>query len=458
MTKTMLAGARRGQQGATLVLVALSLVILLGISALAIDLVALYVARSEAQRAADAAALAGADVFVTSGYSSGLVTQGAVQTMAAAAASAVGNKNLVGGQNPLIGTNFSGTCPPSAGSDGCFNFSIAGDPRITVVVQRTAARNNPMPTFFIKIFGITKADVSAQATAEAYNPSGGGPPVGVKCLKPWILPNCDPNHPNPALANSNCGSPAADYFYNNSLCANTSIPGICYPGSAASGGAIGEKLTLKPGIPQSAPAPSQFYPVDIPPGTTPAQCPAPGAPGCGGGISSGGGGPGASLYRQNIACCNTNNIVCGNVSVNWKTGNMQGPTRQGVECLIHANGAGPNQGQDTITYNSTNGFTITAGSNNPNPNLVGKNITSSDSLVTVPLYDGSPPCPGQSCGSSVAIVGFLQVFLEQVDNQGNVLATVMGISGCGSGGSGNPSPVSTGGTSPIPVRLVQPGN
>jgi hypothetical protein len=137
---------------------------------------------------------------------------------------------------------------------------------------------------------------------------------------------------------------------------------------------------------------------------------------------------------------------------------MQGPTRQGVECLIHANGTGPNQGQDTITYNSTNGFTMTAGSNNPNPNLAGKNITSSDSLVTIPLYDGSPPCPGKSCGASVAIVGFLQVFVEQVDNQGNVLATVMGISGCSGGGSGNPSPISTGGTSPIPVRLIQPGN
>ena len=460
MRKNFLAGARRGQRGVTLLLVALSLVVLLGISALAIDLAWLYVARSEAQRAADAGALAGAEMFVNSGYSSGLVSQAQVQILAANAAAAVGNKNLVGGQNPLIGTNFSGTCPPPAGSDGCFDFSIPGDPRITVVAQRTASRNNPMPTFFIKIFGVTTANISAQATAEAYTPSGGGPPVGVKCLKPWILPNCDPNHTTPALANPSCAPAVADYFYNDLLCANTSTPGICFPGAAPSG-AIGEELTLKSGSPSAAPAPSQFYPVDIPPGTTPAQCPSPTAPGCSSGGFVSGTGPGAALYRQNIACCNTNKLVCGNVSVNWKTGNMQGPTQQGVQCLIAANGPGLNQGQDSISYDSTNGFTVTGGSNNPNPNLSGQTIqpaTLSNSMVSIPLYNGSTPCPGQSCGSAVAIVGFLQVFIEDVTPGGDVKAMVMGISGCGGGGSGTPTPVSSGGSSPFPVRLVQPSN
>jgi uncharacterized membrane protein len=47
--------------------VAGALVILLGVAALAIDLASLYVAHNEAQRAADAAALAGAKVFVESG-------------------------------------------------------------------------------------------------------------------------------------------------------------------------------------------------------------------------------------------------------------------------------------------------------------------------------------------------------------------------------------------------------
>ena len=50
----------RNDRGATIVLVALMLAALLGIAALAIDVGMLYNARAEAQRAADAAALAGA--------------------------------------------------------------------------------------------------------------------------------------------------------------------------------------------------------------------------------------------------------------------------------------------------------------------------------------------------------------------------------------------------------------
>src|SRR4029077_1164943 len=61
---------RRAERGQTIVLVAVALVSLLGMAALAIDIATLYVARGEAQRAADAAALAGAKMFATSGYTS----------------------------------------------------------------------------------------------------------------------------------------------------------------------------------------------------------------------------------------------------------------------------------------------------------------------------------------------------------------------------------------------------
>jgi Flp pilus assembly protein TadG len=428
----------QAQRGATLVMVALSLVILLGISALAIDLVSLYVGRSEAQRAADAAALAGADVFVTSGYSSGLVTKVTVQTMAANAASTVGNKNLVAGKSPNIGTTFDSSCPSAATSDGCIDLdTYPNDPRITVVVRQT------MPTFFVKIFGVTSAKVSAQATAEAYNPSGGGPPVATKCLKPWILPNCDLKHTDPAYANLNCAG-GFDYFYDKTLCGNKTPKGICFPGGYPAG-VIGEELILKPGNPHNAPAPSQYYPVQLPAGSTQPLCPS---------CSIGGGGGGGALYRQNIECCNTNQIVCGDIAVNWETGNMQGPTQQGVQCLIHQKGG---SGQDTITFNSITGFSMTGGSNNPY-GLNGKTISSSDSIVSIPLYNGTTPCPGKSCGASVTIVGFLQVFIEDVNAGGDVTAMIMGVGGCGGGGSGSGTPVSSGGSSPIPVRLVQPGN
>ena len=59
---------RKNERGVTIVLVAFSLLALLGMAALAIDIATLYVAHGEAQRAADAAALAGAKMFSTSGY------------------------------------------------------------------------------------------------------------------------------------------------------------------------------------------------------------------------------------------------------------------------------------------------------------------------------------------------------------------------------------------------------
>jgi len=50
-------------------------------------------------------------------------------------------------------------------------------------------------------------------------------------------------------------------------------------------------------------------------------------------------------------------------------------------------------------------------------------------------------------------VGFLQVFINVVDVNGNVYVTVMNVSGCGNG-VGGAQPLF--GTSPVPVRLITP--
>src|SRR5260370_3628561 len=187
MAKRKISG-RTGERGISLFMVAAAMVVILGLAALAIDLVSLYLGRSEAQRSADAAALAGATIFVASGCTSGSGCS-STQTAATNEAISVGNQNLVGGVSPGIQT-----------SDVIFDFSVPGDPRITVTVQRTAARGNAMPTFFANIFGISTVDVSAVAKAEAYNPSGAtsGPPIGAFCVKPCLLPNCDHSHLTPS--------------------------------------------------------------------------------------------------------------------------------------------------------------------------------------------------------------------------------------------------------------------
>ncbi len=83
------------ETGSVLVMVAFSMVVLLAASAIAIDLANLYMARAQAQRAADAAALAGAKEFVLSGCTTGGCTAGGVQeTLAKATSRGCGGSEL----------------------------------------------------------------------------------------------------------------------------------------------------------------------------------------------------------------------------------------------------------------------------------------------------------------------------------------------------------------------------
>ena len=429
---------QNNQRGNSLFLVAASLFVLLGISALAIDLAKMYVTRNEAQRAADAAALAGAKTFIDSGFTSGLISEGAARTIARAEAISVGAENTVSGDPALI-----------LDSDVSFNFASQGNPQISVFVQRVKARNNAVPTFFAKAVGINEVDVGAVATAEAYNPSGNdGVPIGVSCIKPWILPNCDPDPAHGGSA-TECLVPFVD----------TANDGEIVNKGAYPAGSIGQPFLVKPGDPKEAAAPSQFYPIQIPSGGT-TLC-----PDCAG-SGGGSGGPGAALYRQNIECCNTFTLACGDtVNLNLQVGNMVGPTRMGVECLIHQDRSG--SGQDILDTSSLP-FDIMGGDNNPNPLLQGQRISDSDSIISVPIYDGQALTPGVGQAGSVTVIGFLQLFIDRTEkgNQGNVRTTILNIAGCGTGtagdstgGSGETSirpPTIDAGGSLFPVRLIRP--
>jgi hypothetical protein len=102
-------------------------------------------------------------------------------------------------------------------------------------------------------------------------------------------------------------------------------------------------------------------------------------------------------------------------------------------------------------------FQILAGSNNPlaiaKVANTGEVITSSTSIVSLPIYDSSVPAPFSAGNTTlVTIIGFLQVFINSVDNFGNVSVTVMNVAGCGNDASG----AALTGTSPVPVRLITP--
>lgn len=437
----------RKDAGVTLIILAFAMLALIGILGMAIDLVAFYTVRSEAQRAADAAALAGAKVFVSSGCTGGAsgtsCTSTAIKTKAAADAAAVGNNNLVGGVNPAISGAVNGSCPPTAANDVCFTSDAAGtNPRIGVLVQRTVAHGNAMPTYFARIMGVTTVNVSAVATAEAFNPTGGtssSPNICLSCLKPFIAVDCDTSRTVPKTdpnANAVCtvsgnANLRYPYFF------NPTTKAVVNPGTAPSG-VIGEAITLHDGI-----GPADYGTVDL------------------------GQGNGASATSAAITSCYPGNWGCGD-QLELVPGKKVGPITSGVQDLIHeGSGCNLNSGQDTITVNAANTppFTITGGSSNPY-GYSGRTTSSSDSIVLVPVYDGTST--GNGSHTTFTIIGFLQLFLTDAchaassDDVSGVIINIITCqtltAGCnGQGTSGNPGGgfIAGGGASPIPVRLVQ---
>jgi Putative Flp pilus-assembly TadE/G-like len=373
------------QRGNTLLAVAASMTVILGLAALGIDLISFYAARSEAQRSADAAALAGATFWSRSGCTSSSSGCSGFQTGAMNEAVDVGNQNLIGGVGPNIQSG-----------DFSWNYSPASNPRISVTVQRTAARGNALPTFFAKILGFSSVDVSATATAEAYNPGTTGPTVGNFCVKPWLIPD-------PRITNPN---------------------------------ALGTPLTIDPTGGQGQ------FPLILPAGAVSAECPT-----CSASNNN-------RPYRQSIECCNTRRITCGSATLQVASDNVKQDTQDGAKCLTHQS-----NGQQPDSLSGTSPFTITGGSGNPNPALRGQTITASDSLVTVPIYNGSSSSScsdndegGGGCLVTATITGFMQLFIRNVDDdvQGRVQTTIMNISSCG----GSSDVITGGGLSPVAVRLV----
>jgi len=97
-----------------------------------------------------------------------------------------------------------------------------------------------------------------------------------------------------------------------------------------------------------------------------------------------------------------------------------------------------------------------AGSNNP---FVGTSvqtndiIMTSDSVISAPIYQQGPGAPLP--GTPVTIIGYLQLFINSVDiATGNINATVLNVSGCGSSPGPSTSAVQGAATS-VPVRLIQ---
>jgi hypothetical protein len=439
---------RRRERGVTILITAVAMVVMLAMAALAIDVVTLYLASGEAQKNADAAALAGAKAFVSSGFTSGQLgdpTTGAAQTqvcngstgLADYQAQAAAQKNLIAGTVP---TTVTTACP---------NFFLQGEnPQITVTVTRTG-----LPTFFARIWGAGASSVSATSKAEAYNPSGSTTvPIQVHSVKPWLIPNCIPSSPPPCVAANTIVDPTANYALHNTA---------LYIGQFFT--FYQSKVTPYPNIPP-------YFALDLVPQAT--DCPSSSAAPAGSCNQLG-----STAYHDNIACANTAlTLSCGDtvtIDPNTDTPAVRTKTREGIQCLIHT--TEPDRGNpnppptscatdsDPDCFVSGPPVTINGGQSNPNPAMRVANISRSDSIVTVPMFDyliaANNPCPGGVCGTAT-VTGFLQLGIQSVGlvpgprRQGKIGAVILNASGCDPAAAGNP-PVSGGGVAPVPVRLTR---
>jgi Flp pilus assembly protein TadG len=453
-------GEPSSERGVTMVLVAVAMVAIVAMAAMSIDLVTLYLAREEAQRTADAAALAAARTMAAGGTTS--VGQsywgsmcGGLTGWATQAALAVSVQNTVGGQQTNATVMYSdGTRTDSDCST--LGPAFAVNPMVTVQVTPVS-----IPSFFSRIWGTTSSSVSATATAEAFNPSdsastGIAPnglvtPVQPKCVKPWIVPNLDPGtgsrlidpstgqiaHSGVSTAGDGNAGIVGEWFYLVADCVTGSTTCASPPSSLPDNppkanptiGPSGRKLEYLPGA---------------------LSGPISAVPSC---ASSG------TNYEQAISGCDQTVYHCGEavavntVDLNENPGGGTGDTVTGLACTLTNNTSTPLSGQDQLV-STAYPFVAIAGSANP-LGISGSPIVNSNSLMTLPIYDQNANGGTiTTTNNPVTIIGFLQVFVNDVSaTDGSVQATVVNVAGCGSNASTN-TPLTT--NSPVPVRLITP--
>jgi Flp pilus assembly protein TadG len=420
---------RRRQRGSTIVILAAVITVLLGFAALSVDMGMLYSARTSAQRAADAAAMAGAFAFVTRPDLTTLNAtdptgaQNGIKQYAVSAAAV----NKVTGQ-PVVINN----------GDVTVDFSTR---RVTVQVANT------QNTLFARVLGENSATVRVTAVAEAsFNATGD------RCTKPWFIPNT-------VLASAeNKKGQKDDICDTLDSGGNVTQQGACSKKELLIDPATGDitpfaqnwintscpsrQLVIKPQNPQAQAVlgPGTFLAIQL-------------------------GGTGAAVYEDNIPNCPPVVVSC-TETYSSEQGNMVGPTQQGVCRLICYSGSQQCNNCQKDAY-------VSPGHYRRPDNTIS---STSRSLVVAPIIDVCTFCPagvpnGSSALSNLQMIGYALMFVEDFGNLGNcgggggggggggqpgVLARLIDIIPCsaGAGGGGAIDPDNTGPFA-TPVRLIR---
>ncbi len=270
-------------------MVTLGLIVFLGLAALAIDLGLLYVARGEAQRAADAAAHAGASYFMEN--------LEATDDEIADEAIRIGLLNAVRGEASDIQRT---------------DVEVIRDERkVRVWAHRTAKRENPVRTLFAGVLGMQTVDVNAMAAAQIW------PATGAQCVLPiaipdrWCISGIGPDGPCAEYSDGlDSGETFEEgHYYVPWLHPHTEEPNEYWTGFSEEN--YGDPLTIKPQDPHRAIQPGWFYAFRLP------------------------GVQGGAEFRDAISGCQTGNTAWGvGDYVDTEPGNMEEPTEDGFNALI----------------------------------------------------------------------------------------------------------------------------
>ena len=324
----------RNERGSMIVMVAVSLAVILGMGALAVDLGMLIKQRDDAQRAADAAALAGVSAF-QEGKAADMVGEAGIRAYRFLA------KNYVGGTWVDTAGKFSyinnGNRYVTESNEGVV-VVLPDSEKVRVIVRREA-----VGVLMAKALNFLDVPISAHAAAIAIEAGAG------KCVKPFAFPDYwhdqdDDNDPANRLEDLGPGQgqggegweynpSAGDHYrrYGDTEGAGD-ITGL---GSSWRNNSVygsdrqnrlywddqGRPIVRKKSNPLQTSAPGFFLPWVIP-----------------------GSNQGAADYRANIVGCNPAEInletdynldgTADTSSYDNKPGNMIGPTKQGMDSLI----------------------------------------------------------------------------------------------------------------------------
>lgn len=407
----------RNTRGATLALIALSMMVVLAIAALAIDLGMLIKTRAEAQRTADGAALGGASAFLVGPAVSAVDS-------AIARALEVSANNTVDGQ--YVDTTGQ-TRQVIGGSTWAYTTEATVEVVPNDVLVRVTINRPNVGTWFAEVLGIQLVPVLGRAAAVAAATGA------ARCVKPFAVPDIwDENSAmraggpyfetgdtdsdlewdgNEHWVFDDATSPynGTDYYevYDPNVASGTQTGyGSTYRNGNGSGVVddYGRAMVIKAQSPSGALGPGFFFPWRLP------------------------GLQGASDYFDAIVGCPVPGASVLGVPYDVETGNMVGPTHQAIDSLISTD---LNAQWDPVAGQVTG----------VNQTLYGTDWRNSPRVIKVGLMDPHQVIDIHDGGhTEVAFNNFALLFLEGFQGSGNqaplIARFLWFVSGTGNPGGG----------------------